>query len=613
MATRNYGLYQSPEGELLINFEPGIEGVPVESLIPPAHRGERFDDFPLENYFALASTVLVSPADWQQFQAQQPSRGLATAATPEPEFPKPDLDYLGLRDPNGSMNAARTAELFKIVAAYYEARAKTLALSPGVVAQCWHNGLNADLILSTIRRFTRPDGQLDFHAVEQENRDPVLQTYLALQKPDTAFLKPDQLELLLDWLTVLPRHDPNFKDPEQRQFHLQFMGLLDLSGQPNPKAISIARDYIWSHEGQPPHYAELWREVQTALGRFAKRTPNPKTDAQHYQDWLVPKLDAGLSNTELATQILQAAKTGAVPIATAPLQAAAAIEWKLTHAGLRALAEAETINQQPMEWLPFDAGVGLLRQLLKSKHYGLDPTEIQALLDDQARPGLMRQLRHLFGDAQKRQILRQVGILDAQGQWSEAGFLRQQKLAQQLQAQGRTPHLPLLRLKLHEAHHADQDIPVAWALLADDLNPPQLMLAKRLLNMALSGGMLGQKVRVGDHLSPDLYQTMRRIGAWLYPRPVYDQIDGLRWAANLVRRGSLNWKQWAQICSFIYPKLDQDPDPTRLEDWLEGLVNFEGEGLHRQTPPKPFAGTKIGRNEPCPCGSGRKYKKCCGV
>ena len=23
-------------------------------------------------------------------------------------------------------------------------------------------------------------------------------------------------------------------------------------------------------------------------------------------------------------------------------------------------------------------------------------------------------------------------------------------------------------------------------------------------------------------------------------------------------------------------------------------------------------GTKVGRNEPCPCGSGRKFKKCCG-
>ncbi|MGH7411293.1 MAG: SEC-C metal-binding domain-containing protein, partial [Candidatus Methylomirabilis sp.] len=29
--------------------------------------------------------------------------------------------------------------------------------------------------------------------------------------------------------------------------------------------------------------------------------------------------------------------------------------------------------------------------------------------------------------------------------------------------------------------------------------------------------------------------------------------------------------------------------------------------------PIKVAGKKIGRNEPCPCGSGRKYKKCCGV
>jgi preprotein translocase subunit SecA len=23
-------------------------------------------------------------------------------------------------------------------------------------------------------------------------------------------------------------------------------------------------------------------------------------------------------------------------------------------------------------------------------------------------------------------------------------------------------------------------------------------------------------------------------------------------------------------------------------------------------------GDKVGRNDPCPCGSGKKYKKCCG-
>lgn len=27
--------------------------------------------------------------------------------------------------------------------------------------------------------------------------------------------------------------------------------------------------------------------------------------------------------------------------------------------------------------------------------------------------------------------------------------------------------------------------------------------------------------------------------------------------------------------------------------------------------PKPISSSKIGRNEPCPCGSGKKFKKCC--
>jgi uncharacterized protein YecA (UPF0149 family) len=27
---------------------------------------------------------------------------------------------------------------------------------------------------------------------------------------------------------------------------------------------------------------------------------------------------------------------------------------------------------------------------------------------------------------------------------------------------------------------------------------------------------------------------------------------------------------------------------------------------------RPARSTKVGRNEPCPCGSGKKYKRCCG-
>ncbi|MBO5374542.1 MAG: SEC-C domain-containing protein, partial [Clostridia bacterium] len=28
---------------------------------------------------------------------------------------------------------------------------------------------------------------------------------------------------------------------------------------------------------------------------------------------------------------------------------------------------------------------------------------------------------------------------------------------------------------------------------------------------------------------------------------------------------------------------------------------------------KPVRVEKVGRNDPCPCGSGKKYKKCCGA
>jgi SWIM/SEC-C metal-binding protein len=45
-------------------------------------------------------------------------------------------------------------------------------------------------------------------------------------------------------------------------------------------------------------------------------------------------------------------------------------------------------------------------------------------------------------------------------------------------------------------------------------------------------------------------------------------------------------------------------EPDKLQD----ISDLE-KALH---PPEPLYVTKIGRNEPCPCGSGQKYKKCCG-
>ena len=49
--------------------------------------------------------------------------------------------------------------------------------------------------------------------------------------------------------------------------------------------------------------------------------------------------------------------------------------------------------------------------------------------------------------------------------------------------------------------------------------------------------------------------------------------------------------------------IELEPDqPEDIFD-LERLLN----------PPEPkIAEKKVGRNDPCPCGSGKKYKKCCG-
>jgi uncharacterized protein len=66
---------------------------------------------------------------------------------------------------------------------------------------------------------------------------------------------------------------------------------------------------------------------------------------------------------------------------------------------------------------------------------------------------------------------------------------------------------------------------------------------------------------------------------------------------NLSRRAPANIRQ-AVLTLYQYRQSGQ-PVPTS--------TNFA-------TQPNPFASFgKTGRNDPCPCGSGRKYKRCCGA
>ena len=71
-------------------------------------------------------------------------------------------------------------------------------------------------------------------------------------------------------------------------------------------------------------------------------------------------------------------------------------------------------------------------------------------------------------------------------------------------------------------------------------------------------------------------------------------------------------------------KPDTRPTPGGTVLRQKTQINFGGAGLplsrlsnvaamlRGSSAPTPVTTQNIGRNEPCPCGSGKKFKKCCG-
>ncbi len=89
----------------------------------------------------------------------------------------------------------------------------------------------------------------------------------------------------------------------------------------------------------------------------------------------------------------------------------------------------------------------------------------------------------------------------------------------------------------------------------------------------------------------------------LWPGPIHDDLFAeYRLAGDVLAET----EEWARSGGDgAIPKLwDFDPD----SEMFDTLCGPEGgvAGLPVRSPPK------IGRNDPCPCGSGKKYKKCCG-
>ncbi len=125
----------------------------------------------------------------------------------------------------------------------------------------------------------------------------------------------------------------------------------------------------------------------------------------------------------------------------------------------------------------------------------------------------------------------------------------------------------------------------------------------------------------------------------VYPESPREYVDGELWAYGFMTAINLQREDWQaafadpEIMEILRPiyllgteNLTEDEEalietPEQREE-LSHLVPASVAGLYRFWTPVRRAVTdpalrrempKIGRNEKCPCGSGRKYKKCCGV
>ena len=69
-------------------------------------------------------------------------------------------------------------------------------------------------------------------------------------------------------------------------------------------------------------------------------------------------------------------------------------------------------------------------------------------------------------------------------------------------------------------------------------------------------------------------------------------------------------KEWLE--STRPPRLTAGPNMRAMGMDIPAGLQEEIDRMWAESRPAGGAKTTVGRNDPCPCGSGKKYKKCCG-
>jgi uncharacterized protein len=168
----------------------------------------------------------------------------------------------------------------------------------------------------------------------------------------------------------------------------------------------------------------------------------------------------------------------------------------------------------------------------------------------------------------------------------------------------------LLQLLLRRHH----DITVITSLARESLAPGQRFTP------------LIAKVDDKERITPyQLDKNQKRLGNWEYKD----------WSAGF-RRAILAYREWNIVVhnldyfDLIMPivLLGEGYNPDKPELQIEQASELPGQlsqsihdirdfWLARKNAPAPTPylreDSKVGRNDPCPCGSGKKHKKCCGA
>ena len=100
--------------------------------------------------------------------------------------------------------------------------------------------------------------------------------------------------------------------------------------------------------------------------------------------------------------------------------------------------------------------------------------------------------------------------------------------------------------------------------------------------------------------------------------PFFEGLERIE--ARITSGGNPRWKRDFQPIDDVVSHMetwacfDRSPPPrpaTAGSEFLEPLIE-RPEFSSRPSTPSPPQYPGVGRNDPCPCGSGRKFKKCCG-